>query len=76
MKNPGLMALIFFLVGMLLMWSGVKGRNPIRVVKDVLTNGVVGQWSEYKPGAALPGGISGAAPPTPGAPPLKPGTHA
>lgn len=62
MKNNGLMAILFFVLGLLLMWSGIYGRNPIRVVKEVLTNGTYGQWTEYK--NAPPG--NGPTPGTPG----------
>lgn len=71
MKNSGLMAVLFFLIGLLLMWCGIRGRNPIRVIRDVLTNGSVGQWNEYKNEGGTPGG----AVPPPATRPPSPPTH-
>ncbi len=48
MKNSGLMAVIFFSAGLLLLWGAATGRNPIRVIREVLTNGAYNPETEYR----------------------------
>lgn len=68
MKNPGLMAILFFLVGILLIWAGLKNQNPIFVIRSVLTGGSYGKWTE------LGSTSGGTKPPDRPNPPGEPGT--